>query len=131
MTARGIRNHNPGNIRRGEPWLCLAEEQPDPAFCAFTEPKYGIRALAVLLRNYRRRHGLKTVESMINRFAPPAENDTEAYVGAVCRALGVRPDEPIDVREEGIMLTLLKAIIRHENGEQPYSVETLLEGIRL
>ncbi len=44
MTAsRGIRNNNPGNIRRGDDWLGLvqADKCTDKDFCQFTAP--GIR----------------------------------------------------------------------------------------
>ena len=41
MTTRGIRNHNPGNIRHGEQWQGLAKEQTDPSFCVFISNEYG------------------------------------------------------------------------------------------
>lgn len=47
IKPRGIRNNNPGNIRRnGDPWQGLAETQGDKEFFTFTTPVYGIRALA-------------------------------------------------------------------------------------
>lgn len=128
---RGIRNNNPGNIRRGENWLGLRDEQTDTAFCQFKEIKYGIRALARILRTYQSKYGLKTVSLILNRFAPSNENDTKSYIGHVASSLGVGRDDAIDVKEEGVMLSLIRSIIRHENGMQPYSTDELLEGIRL
>ncbi len=131
MTSRGIRNNNPGNIRHGDKWRGLADIQTDKAFCVFKSPEWGIRALVRILRNYQTKHGLKTVESIINRFAPEVENNTTSYILSVCQVLDVKPRDVIDVREPGIMINLLKAIIRHENGVQPYSDDVLKRGIEL
>lgn len=131
MVARGIRNNNPGNIRKGEKWQGLAAEQTDSSFCVFEAPEYGIRALAKILINYQKKYGLKDVQGIINRFAPPIENDTGSYVYGVCLKLDVRPDTPINVSEPGIMINLLKSIIRHENGEQPYSDDLLTKAMEM
>lgn len=131
MTSRGIRNNNPGNIRKGQKWQGLADNQTDNDFLVFSRPEYGIRALCRTLRTYQRKYGLRDVQSIINRFAPPIENDTQSYVHSVCLKLDVKPDTPIDLAEKGIMLNLLKAIIRHENGEQPYTDKQILYGIEL
>lgn len=131
MVARGIRNNNPGNIRKGAKWQGLSAEQTDPEFCVFSRPEYGIRALCRVLRTYQRKHGLRDVQNIINRFAPSIENDTDSYIKSVCLKLDVNPETPIDLGETGIMLNLLKAIIRHENGEQPYTDKQLLNGIKL
>jgi len=37
---RGIRNHNPGNIEKGDPWQGLAADQSgDPRFAVFAAPE--------------------------------------------------------------------------------------------
>lgn len=128
---RGIRNNNPGNIRHGDKWQGLADKQTDAAFCVFKAPEWGIRALVKILRNYQTKHGLKTVESIINRFAPQIENDTSSYILSICQVLNVKPRDVIDVFEPGIMINLLKAVIRHENGIQPYSDEVLKKSLEL
>jgi hypothetical protein len=131
MTPRGIRNNNPGNIRHGDKWRGLADKQTDASFCVFKAPEWGLRALVKILRNYQTKHGLKTVESIINRFAPQIENDTSSYILSVCQVLDVKPRDVIDVFEPGIMINLLKAVIRHENGIQPYSDEVLKKSLEL
>ncbi len=131
MTPRGIRNNNPGNIRHGDKWRGLADKQIDASFCVFKAPEWGLRALVKILRNYQTKHGLKTVESIINRFAPQIENDTSSYILSVCQVLDVKPRDVIDVFEPGIMINLLKAVIRHENGIQPYSDEVLKKSLEL
>ncbi len=126
---RGIRNNNPGNIRHGENWRGLAREQTDPAFCVFTSPVYGIRAMGRILLNYQRLYGLKTVREIVSRWAPPSENDTDAYVAHAAEALGVQPDDELCVSDH--LEALLRVIILHENGRNPYSDDALAQGADL
>lgn len=128
---RGIRNNNPGNIRHGENWQGLNPngKKIDPYFCVFQTPVAGIRALAKVLINYKKLYGLNTVRQMISRYAPPNENQTTAYVQSVARQLGVLPDVVIDIEERGVLTVFIKAIIRMENGIQPYSDETIQQAI--
>ncbi|MDR1947605.1 MAG: structural protein [Desulfovibrio sp.] len=124
---RGIRNNNPGNIRHGDKWQGLSPDQPDSAFCSFTTAEYGIRALGKVLLNYQAKHNLNTVRGLISRWAPPNENNTTAYVAGVARFLGVDPDAKITVAEH--LLPLTRAIIQHENGQQPYSDDVIAKGV--
>jgi hypothetical protein len=117
---KGIRNRNPGNVRyTGEQWQGLAGVDPD-GFCIFSTPQMGIRALCIVLLNYQRKHSLYSVRQMINRWAPPEENNTSAYAHAVARALDVDPDEPLRL-DRDMLLALARAIIKHECGVQPYA----------
>jgi len=128
--VRGLRNNNPGNIRKStDKWQGLALVQDDPAFFIFTEPKYGIRAIGKILSNYERKYSLRTVRDLISRWAPPVENLTESYVNAVARAVGVAPDATIDVRAN--LPALASAIIRHENGSNPFTAEQIREWVYL
>ncbi|WP_241591403.1 structural protein [Rosenbergiella epipactidis] len=131
--ARGIRNNNPGNIRWGDDWdgLVPKSQRTDKSFCQFTAPEYGIRAMIIILRNYEKKHGLNTVRKIINRWAPPVENDTEAYVNSVAKQVGVDADKVIDVTDSRVMIPLLEAIITHENGSQPYEFATFVKAIDL
>ena len=129
---RGIRNHNPGNLRRSsDPWQGLAAEQRDLEFFQFASAKWGIRALARTLIAYQDRVGLKTVKQMIGRWAPSNENDRGAYVRAVAASVGVEPDDEIDVHDYAILRPLTLAIIRHENGQQPYTDAEIDAGLVL
>ncbi|KRW62322.1 hypothetical protein [Pseudomonas sp. TTU2014-080ASC] len=130
---RGIRNNNPGNIDYNpvNDWRGQLAHVPtiEPRFCRFDSPQNGIRALGKLLLNYQRKHGLKTVRQIVNRWAPPKENDTGAYVSQVAKALGIDPDAPIDLSKKHLS-PLVVSIIKHENGQQPYSAEVIGEGVR-
>lgn len=125
---RGIRNNNPGNIQKGVGFAGEVEGN-DPRFATFATPEDGIRATARNLLTYQRQHGLDTVQDIVNRWAPPSENDTGAYVQQVARALGVDAGERLDLNDPSTLERLTTAIIRHENGMQPYTAEQLAEGV--
>ena len=103
-----------------------AAEQLDREFVTFTHPSYGVRALGRVLTSYSKR-GIATVAGLIGTWAPSIENNTSAYVSAVCRALGVEPDQVIDVR--AYLPRLASAIIKHENGAQPFSLVELSQWV--
>lgn len=113
---RGIRNNNPGNIRATSTAWRGERVGADPAFEVFATPEDGLRALARLLLTYWRRLGLRTVGAIVSRFAPPRENDTQAYIRHVAGAMGVRPDTPLALEDPAVLARLVKAIVRHENG---------------
>jgi len=125
---RGIRNKNPGNIKLGTDWDGLAAEQTDPTFCIFDEAVMGIRALMRILLTYRFTHNKKNIDSIIRRWAPPSENDTEAYIKFVAKRMEIEPMDDIDNSIEGY-LPLVKSIIQMENGMQPYDDELIVEGM--
>lgn len=76
---RGMRNRNPGNIRRSATKY-LGEVAPsrDAAFKQFETMAWGYRAMFVLLDSYSRK-GYRTIRQMISRYAPPIENHTKLY----------------------------------------------------
>jgi hypothetical protein len=132
MPSRGIRNNNPGNIRlrEGVHWegQVDASTQTDVSFVQFIAPEYGIRAMAKIFRHYEAM-GINTVQACISRWAPPSENNTEAYVNAVAAACHVEPTDVVSFAY--IMPDLIAAVIFHENGMQPYTPEQIAEGIKL
>ncbi len=119
---RGIRNNNPGNLRRSkDPWQGLAETQTDAVFFVFKNPTYGLRALARVLISYQDNHHLHTIRQIIGRWAPMAENDTVTYIKAVSEATRLEPDVELDMHKYEHLKALSLAIIRFENGAQPYT----------
>jgi hypothetical protein len=128
--TRGERNKNPGNIdRNATKWQGMAPDQSDPRFVVFTDPVWGIRAIAKVLLTYYTRHNLKSVRAIINRWAPPVENDTGAYIKNVASRLGVDPSDDIDLNDPAVMDVLVRAIIQHENGGVIYDDATIASGI--
>ena len=114
---RGLRNNNPGNIRRSaDKWQGLRERQEDKAFFQFEDIGWGYRALIRLLQNYHRLHGCRTISDYIRRWAPDNENDTTAYTVAVCRKLQVPTTYSPDINDKGTMCAFAAAISQVENG---------------
>lgn len=77
---------------------------------------WGYRAMFVLLYTYQRRYGLNTIEELIGRYAPQSENDTAAYIAAVSRQSGTPPDELINTLHGDLMIPIVGAMSRVENG---------------
>jgi len=124
--ALGIRNNNPGNLVRTEnAWD--GEVNSDSRFASFATPEHGLRALCKNLLAYNKR-GYTTVGQIINRWAPPEENDTAAYTAAVSKALGVPADRPLDLTDINTLTALCSSITQHENGSNPYSQEQIATG---
>lgn len=131
--ARGLRNNNPGNIdwNKNNDWkgqTGIETGVPNPRFATFVAPVWGIRAIAKVLMSYHRQ-GINTTEKMINRWAPPSENDTGAYVKSVAKKVGIHPKEIVNIRSVDQLFQLVTAIIKHENGVNPYSDELIREAI--
>jgi hypothetical protein len=129
---RGIRNNNPLNIRRSkDQWKGLADAQTDRAFCQFKSLEYGWRAAFYLLtRTYYHKYRLYTIRTIIRRWAPPGENNTEAYIANVSRLTGIDPDEPIGIPLEKpsrwMMVGIAMAI--QENGTNSLDYFAMLRG---
>ncbi len=142
-TPRGVRNNNPGNIDYNprNAWqgqLGLEVGVPSPRFARFDTPENGIRALGKLLINYRGKDGtpgvggpgIDTVRETITRWAPGNENNTEAYIAAVARRLGVNANDVIDVRKPATLGVMVASIIGHECAGFAYPEAVLAEGLR-
>ncbi|OKP00078.1 structural protein [Xenorhabdus eapokensis] len=129
--TRGIRNHNPGNVRHGDKWQGLRDTQTDKSFCQFVAPEYGIRAMLKILRNYERKYGDNTIRQFISRWAPPNENNTESYIAYVCKSVGVTSNAVVDVENVVTMSRLVKAMIQMENGQQPYPDKVIKQAFKL
>lgn len=126
---RGIRNNNPGNIvQSSTPWQGAVQGN-DPRFVSFETPEAGIRAMGKTLLTYQDTHGLNTVGDIISRWAPATENDTMAYTQQVAKALGVKADQPIDLHDSATLASLTKAMIKVENGRQPYTDQQIALGL--
>lgn len=108
----GLRNNNPGNIRPGDSWVGMIGS--NQGFVVFSDISWGIRAMATDLGNDMRK-GLDTVRKLITEYAPPAENDTEAYIRSVIRDMKVF-DNQILKRDLLTLQSLMRAIMNVELG---------------
>ena len=115
--ARGIRNNNPGNIRKdGSVWRGEVAG-PDKNFKTFETMAWGIRAIYHLLNNYRLVYGCDTIEKMIRRWAPPEDgNDTESYISTVANLSGVPRTSRLTTTNRSVMEPIVRAMIKVETG---------------
>ena len=79
---RGLRNNNPGNIRRNSDVFQGEKTSSDKEFKQFKSMAYGYRAIFKILSNYYRNYKLDTIRKIIGRWAPENENNTNAYIKA-------------------------------------------------
>lgn len=77
----------------------------------FKSPEWSLRAGALCLRSYARKHGIRTIRGIVERFST---NNHEEYIRFLCRRLGLKPDEPFNVVRR--IPELLPAMVRFESG---------------
>lgn len=131
--TRGLRNNNPGNIRKGASAWVGKIVGTDTAFETFSDMKYGVRAALVIFRNYQSKYALQTIAQLVARWAPPSENDTASYIATVVARVGVDANVSLDLRNVELAYRFLRAIFRHENGLPAELIpeNTIREGIAL
>lgn len=115
---RGLRNNNPGNIRKNSDVFQGETKSSDSEFKQFETMAYGYRAMFKILSNYIRRYRLDTIRKIINRWAPKNENDTSAYITQVSSCSGIPADDPIDFRNREQMIRIVAAMSKVENGRE-------------
>ena len=134
-TPRGIRNNNPLNIRRsGDKWQGLRVLQEDREFFQFSEMKWGWRAaFRLLCQTYYGKYKLRTIRVIINRWAPPKENNTSSYIKHVAERTGIAPDQvlcdPATHPTQWMMLGIAMAIV--ENGTTNLDYLSMLKGFEM
>src|ERR1700730_8669277 len=130
---RGIRNNNPGNIEMNDAnaWLGKVPKanNTDKRFEQFTDYKYGVRALLMLLRTYYKSKNLQTITDIFNVFAPATENNTQSYIKFVAGRLGVKVNDVIPF-DKATMKELTQAIAKMENGQEAISDAQFEEGFK-
>lgn len=126
MATRGVRNANPGNIRKSkDQWEGAVGD--DGEFVIFDSPESGVRALAKNLQSYGRQ-GYDSIEKIINRWAPPNENDTKSYINSVVAATGIPATQSLDLSNPDTLSALAQAISFHETGSR-YNPEVYQRGV--
>lgn len=78
--------NNPFNIRSGSHWFGLVGIRN--GFCEFETLDYGVRAACILLLQSYRKKGVCRLSSIVLRFAPSVENDTQSYLNYIVLTSG-------------------------------------------
>lgn len=118
---RGLRNHNPGNIRDTRDTWVGEIGRDAGGYVIFDADEHGLRAMAIVLLSYQSRHGIHTIRGIVQRYAPALDGNNEAaYVAHICAVLGLGADEPFAI--DVVLPELMAVMIAHENGANPYSM---------
>lgn len=115
---RGFRNNNPLNLTFLPGQGAIGS---DGRFGRYATMEEGIAANHRQLLRYQDR-GLNTVESILNRWAPPSENDTEGYIRNVSAWTGFKRDQALNLRDPETAQKLISAMSRQESGNLPPDV---------
>lgn len=126
---RGYRNNNPLNIRKNaaNAWKGKVVPGSDPAFEQFITMAYGYRAALYLLRKYIGQ-GHNTIRKIINKWAPPSENNTSGYVSHVAGRSGISADTIINRTDQDKLCKIAYAMAWSENGTPPVSMNDIYQG---
>lgn len=115
----GLKQNNPGNLRK---W---GNTPIKNGFAAFDTPEAGLSAMAGNLLTYANR-GWDSVQAIVSHWAPPGENNTKAYIDDITKRLGVGAGDKIDLRDPTTMASVMDALIRHEQGRDPFTQSALI-----
>ena len=123
--TRGLINNNPLNLRYNASIKWDGQTGKDAnGFAQFISMAKGLRAGVMTIRNKQKLHGLKTIREIITQFAPPSENDTEAYIKLVTRENNIKDNQIIDlVNNDGLLAGIVRSMIKMEQGINPISNE--------
>lgn len=116
ILSRGLRNNNPGNIRKNSDVFQGEVKSTDKEFKQFETMAYGYRAIFKILQGYQKNYKLETISQMINRWAPANENHTGNYIRIVSDMSGIPAYDPIDTRDRDQMIRIVSAMSYVENG---------------
>lgn len=121
---------NPLNIRYVSSNDWKGQTSSYCGFCVFKSADYGYRAAFVLICSYIRK-GYNTVSSIITRWAPPTENDTETYILYICSKTNLTPHSILGLgtrHNYWNIIILIAAMAYMENGisVQPQDINLAL-----
>lgn len=111
----GLRYCNPGNVKalnNGKKYVGQVAVGKSK-FVIFSDKVFGIRAIGLVLLSYQYKHKIDTVEKIIYRYS---KTDREKYISFICKKLGVKPNEKINIKNN--LPKLLECIVTFEIGHK-------------
>lgn len=116
---RGIRNNNPLNIRKSPSrWVGKLTPSTDPDFEQFDTLEHGIRAAVRIIRTYILKYGCNTPATIIARWAPASENNTQMYINYVSKNALLSPNWRLGLSSTLAVSRLLWAMACYECGHR-------------
>jgi uncharacterized protein (TIGR02594 family) len=108
------RFNNPGNIRPPSKFVNTSigiGNTLSGNFFIFPDYETGRAEKKALLR---RKYNGETIASAMQIYAPPSENDTEAYIDFICSRTGFSRDQQISSMDDGQLDAMMNAMERRE-----------------
>tara|TARA_R110001599_G_scaffold58541_7_gene161863 strand:+ start:11253 stop:11771 length:519 start_codon:yes stop_codon:yes gene_type:complete len=120
QASASIFNNNPGNIRTSPTNWNGEVTEPGEEFERFSDMHMGVRASARILRTYGKKYGIDTINKIIDRYAPPEDNNPNNanYARHVSNGSGFDVDEKIDLNDPEVLMKLMRPIFQFENGQK-------------
>ena len=103
----------PAPLRANNPGALM----PGGRLAQYPDMQSGLAAMDANLANYGKQ-GVNTLSGVISKWAPPNENDTQAYISDVSKRLGIGPNQRVDLANPAHRQAIATAIMLHENGPQ-------------
>lgn len=125
--TRGFRNKNPGNLRDANNKIGLQGQGKD-TMAVFASERDGLAAMSRQLMLDAER-GKNRIDDYIRKYAPANENKTQEYIDMVSKQTGYGAYESLDMHDPEVLVKLMNAMIKVENGAQPFSYDQVMEGI--
>jgi len=114
LGAYDILRNNPGNLRS---W---GGHNEVGGYAVFNTAQGGLNAMSHQLQLYGSR-GIDTLSKIINTYAPASDhNNDPAYIAAVEKATHFLPNQKLNLENPNILASLMRAMIQHEQGRDPY-----------
>lgn len=131
LLPRGVRNNNPGNIRKNPNFVWHGEKGVDEkGFVIFDTPENGYRAMARTLTTYYNKRGLKSIAQIISRYAPPSENPTSEYIKTVSTKINYPAFQEMQEDKFFAMLPrIIHAMSEVEVGKDHYKLSQAQQGV--
>ena len=106
--------NNPLNIRQSNTKF-IGEKESTNAFKDFITIEFGYRAAFRNINTYISQYKVNTLEGIINRWAPPNENDTQNYIKFVCEKTGFDRQKQF-IKSDTDLIPMVYAMSWIENG---------------
>lgn len=128
----GAGNNNFLNIRDNPANAWEGQTGANKGFATFTTPEHGFRAAAKTLNSYAQ-EGINTLDGVIQRWAPAADNnDPEKYAEFVSHETGIPRNVSINVADPAIQRKLLGAMQKQEVGRDKAAPQSVVDaGVQL
>lgn len=110
---------NPLNIRYASQNDWRGQVGVHKGFCVFENEAYGFRAAFVIIGNYIKK-GHNTIREIVSRWAPPSENNTDAYIEFVSEETIIDPDFELtdnSIHDYWTKIMIIRAMARMESGK--------------